>query len=115
MTIDSSSLDLPTDGRKDEWILLINEWRESGQTIKEWVAQIEGITYKQFLYWRERLFPEEIEKRPTEVRETTWSSLNVEMPSSILNIYIRDCRIEVTSGFDQGLFLEVVEVLQHAD
>ena len=27
---------------KDEWILLINEWRESGKTIKEWVEQKRG-------------------------------------------------------------------------
>ena len=52
----------------------------------------------------EQLFPEEIEKRPVDIKETTWTSVNVEIPSSTLNVYVRDCMIEVTSGFDQELF-----------
>lgn len=116
MTINNTSPEFSMiNDHKDEWILLINEWRESGKTIKEWVEQKEGITYKQFIYWRSQLFPEEIEKRPVDIKETTWTSVNVGIPSSTLNVYVRDCLIEVTSGFDKELFREVVEVLKHAD
>ncbi|BAQ08651.1 hypothetical protein OXB_0179 [Bacillus sp. OxB-1] len=115
METDTPLQEIQGSGKEEEWIRLIDEWRESGQSIKDWVHEKEDITYKQFLYWRKQLFPDEIEKRPVEMKETVWSSLNVEIPSATLDVFVHDCRIEVTTGFDQELFREIVEVLRNAN
>lgn len=95
-----------------EWIRLIEEWRESGQSMAEWVREREGITYNQFNHARRRLFPEDIKSSEFNERETTWSALSVKIPTSTLDVYINDCRIVVKTGFDQELLREVVEVLR---
>jgi hypothetical protein len=107
--------DFSTEERDEKWILLIEEWRESGQSIAEWVRERGEITYGQFMKARKRLFPEEIRKSEFMETETTWSTLTMEIPSSTLDVFVNDCRIVVSTGFDQELLREVVEVLKHAD
>jgi hypothetical protein len=98
-----------------EWIQIIEEWKQSGLSIAEFVRNKDGITYNQFMNNRRRLFPEDIRKSDFMEKETTWSALHVEIPSSTINVYINVCRIEVQSGFDQELLREIVEVLKLAN
>lgn len=95
-----------------KWIEIIERWKESGLSIAEWVRNQEGITYYQFIFHRNRLFPEDIKKNEFMEQELSWSSVNVTFPST-LNVFVQDCRIEVSPGFDQELLREVVEVLKH--
>ena len=100
---------------KDQrWIELIEECRESGQNMKDWVTERGEFTYAQFIRARERLFPEDIRKNDFLENETTWSSINMDIPSSTLDIFVNDYRIVVGAGFDQDLLREVVEVLKNA-
>jgi len=99
----------------ENWILLMEEWRESGQSMAEWVRERGEFTYAQFMKARKRLFPEDIRKNEFLESETTWSTLTMEIPSSTLDVFVNDCRISVSTGFDQELLLEVVEVLKNAD
>lgn len=105
---------LPADESDQKWIQLIEEWRESGQSIAEWVRVRGEFSYAQFINARKRLFPEDIRKSEFTEKETTWSTLTMEIPSSTLDIYINDCRVVVRTGFDQALLREVVEVLKNA-
>lgn len=99
-----------------KWAPIMAEWRESGLSAAEWVSQRTDITYDQFRNARRQWFPEDFTKRVGPVdRQTEWSALTVEIPSSNLDLYIRDCRIELASGFDQELLREVLEVIRRED
>lgn len=95
-----------------KWLEIIEEWRKSGLTAAEYCRDHDGFSYSQFMKQKTRLFPEEVRK--AEEQATTWSTITMEIPSASIDVYINDCRVVVTSGFDQDLLLEVVEVLKHA-
>jgi hypothetical protein len=105
---------LPSDGKSHDWNKIIEEWRESGKSIAEWVREREDITYQQFMKQRRKLFPEDIRKNEFVEEETTWSAIKMEIPSSTIDVLINDCQIVVRTGFDQELLREVVEVLKNA-
>lgn len=98
-----------------KWEPLMNEWRESGLSAAEWVAQREDITYDQFRNARRHYFPEDMKKKGPVNRQAEWSALAVELPSSSVDLYIQDCRIEILAGFDKELLRELLEVLRHED
>lgn len=101
---------------KDEyWIRIIEEWRESGQSIAEWVRERGEFSYSQFIGARRRLFPDEIQSSDFMEKEATWSAISMEIPPSSIDIHVNDCRIVVKPGFDQELLREVVEVLKDAN
>jgi hypothetical protein len=105
---------LPTNENTHDWNKLIEEWRQSGKSIAEWVRERGDITYKQFMKQRERLFPDDIKRSQFTEEATTWSALKMEIPSSTIDVLINDCQIVVKTGFDQELLREVVEVLKNA-
>lgn len=98
-----------------KWEPLMNEWRESGLSAAEWVSQREDITYDQFRNARRQYFPEDMKKKGPANRQTEWSALSVEIPSSTVDLYIQDCRIEIAVGFDKELLRELLEVIRHED
>lgn len=106
---------LSLEERDQRWIELIEECRDSGQFIKEWVRERGEFTYSQFMRARERLFPDDIRKNEFLENETTWSTINMDIPSSSLDVFVNDFRIVVSAGFDQELLLEVVGVLKNAN
>jgi hypothetical protein len=96
-----------------KWIQIISECLQSDLSIKEWCKQ-NNVSYQACMKNRRRLFPEDVQSIDFMEQETTWSTLNMEIPSSSLDIMVNDCRIVVTAGFDQELLGEVVEVLKRA-
>ncbi|HET7657654.1 MAG TPA: hypothetical protein VFK37_05130 [Bacillales bacterium] len=112
---DSNQITNDTHQLSDEkWIAIVEEWRQSGLSMKEWCRKHEEITYSQFMHNRRRLFPEEIRPNDFMSQETGWSALTMELPTSSLEVIINDCRVVVTPGFDQDLLSEVVGVLKNA-
>ena len=98
--------------RDKEWIEMIEEWRQSGQTVAEWVRDREDITYDQFLKHKKRLLPAYSNEGEFLNQDTTWSAIALDIPTSTFDVFINDCRVVVKSGFDQELFHEIVEVLK---
>lgn len=115
MDIKNNSQPTSLDEKDQNWIRIIEEWRRSGMSIAEWIRAYEDeeITYQKFICARERLFPDEVKRSNFMEKEVTWSTLSMEIPSSSLNVYVNDYRIEVQSGFDQELLQEIVEVLKN--
>ncbi|HSO58429.1 MAG TPA: hypothetical protein VLQ66_09345 [Paenisporosarcina sp.] len=105
---------LSSEERDQRWIELIEECRDSGQSIKEWVRERGEFSYSQYMRARDRLFPDDIRKNGFLENETTWSSINLDIPSSTLDVFVNDFRIVVGAGFDQELLREVVGVLKNA-
>jgi hypothetical protein len=104
----------PIDEKDQKWIEIIEEWRESGQSIAEWIRAQDELSYEQFIFHRRRLFPEDIKKSEFIEKETTWSAISMDIPSSSFDVYINDCRVVIRTGFDEELLREVVEVLKNA-
>ncbi|MCM3734232.1 hypothetical protein M3196_21645 [Fictibacillus nanhaiensis] len=115
-----------TDEKDLKWIRIIEEWRDSGQSIAEWIREHDEFTYDQFHHYRRKLFPDELRKRDnsnkkesieqeTFERETTWSALSMELPTSSIDVFVNRYRVVVKAGFDQELLREVVEVLKDAN
>lgn len=113
--VNQEANNLVADKKDEEWIQLFDEWRKSGLSGAEWVREREDISYQQFMRAKKKLFPEEVQTAEFIEKEITWSALNLEIPSSSLDVFINDCRIVVQSGFDQELLREVVEVLKNAN
>lgn len=105
---------LSSEERDQRWIELIEECRDSGQSISEWVRERGEFSYSQYMKARERLFPDDIRKNEFLENETTWSSINLDLPPSTLDVFVNDFRIVVGAGFDQELLREVVGVLKNA-
>lgn len=114
-----------TDEKDLKWIEIIEEWRVSGQSIAEWIREQDDITYDQFYHYRRKLFPDDLRKRDnsnkresidqeTIERETTWSALSMELPTSSIDVFVHNYRVVVKAGFDEELLREVVEVLKDA-
>lgn len=115
MDVKNDSQPTSLDEKDQNWIRIIEEWRRSGMSIAEWIRAYESkeVTYQKFIKARERLFPNEIHRSNFIEKEVTWSTLSMEIPSSSLNVYVNDYRVEVRSGFDQELLQEIVEVLKN--
>lgn len=98
-----------------EWIRIIEDWRHSGETIAEWVRKQDQFSYDQFMNARKRLFPEDIKRSEFVEQEITWSSVAVALPSSTIDLHLREYKLVIGSGFDQALLRELLEVLNDAD
>lgn len=96
-----------------KWMKIIDDWRQSDMSIAEWCRD-HDLSYSQFNHQKRRLFPEVIRKNEFLEQPTTWSTLTMELPSSSIDVIVNDCRIIVSTGFDQDLFQEIVEVLKNA-
>lgn len=91
--------------RDQKWYELTEEWYQSGLSMAEWCRRRGDISYDSFRLNKKRLFPDEVEP-------ATWSTISMEMPSSTFDVFINGCRVVVSSGFDQELLHELVEVLK---
>jgi hypothetical protein len=94
-----------------DWMGIIEDWRQSNKSMAEYCRERADITYDQFVNQRRRLFPDELKRIDRPETPTSWTAVTMELPSSSLDIYVKDFRIVVSSGFDQELLREVVEVL----
>ena len=94
------------------WDELIDEWEVSGQNMSEWVRNRDDITYEQFYWHKRRLRPQEGVVGEFLNEETTWSTIKMEIPTSTIDVYVKEYRVVVKSGFDQELLHEVMEVLK---
>lgn len=99
----------------EAWSKIMADWRQSGLSVTTWVEQQDTVTYHQFMQARKKYFREDIKQSEDAKNETEWSSLSIEIPSSTLDLFICDCRIEVSRGFDQELLRELIEVIRHED
>ncbi|GFN22536.1 IS66 family insertion sequence element accessory protein TnpA [Thermanaeromonas sp. C210] len=93
------------------WEARIAEYRESGQSVKEWCAFHEGISPTQLWYWLRKFknqtpSPPEISNRwlPVEISEEG-------SPEQALLVKIGPASIEIRPGFDPDLLTKVVQVL----
>lgn len=115
MELKDSTYVLELTEEDQKWIRLIEEWRNSGKTIVEWVGEKDEVTYRKFAEARKRLYPEETSKGEFLEQETTWSALSIDLPLSTIDVHVNGCKIVVGNGFDQELLRELVEVLKYAN
>ena len=102
--------------KRQEWSQRIDEYESSGQTIAVWCAA-HDIKQCNFNYWRRRLRirPEDRPNQPVK-----WLTLDCEIPETTeqnqaldaIGVQIGQARITVRKGFDQGLFRDIVNILQ---
>lgn len=102
--------------KRQEWSQRIDEYVASGQTIAVWCAA-NDIKPCNFNYWRHRLRtrPEDRSNQPVK-----WLTLDCEIPETTeqdhvpdtIAVQIGQARITVRKGFDQGLFRDIVNILQ---
>ncbi|MFC0015716.1 MULTISPECIES: IS66 family insertion sequence element accessory protein TnpA [Allobacillus] len=94
---------------KEWWIEKIQEWKESGLTVKEWCEQEQVCTYHQFINKRRNLCPEEVQTKEQSV--SGWSAIEINTSASI-EVECRDVRMTIEKGFDQELLQELLEVIR---
>ncbi|MDW0115316.1 IS66 family insertion sequence element accessory protein TnpA [Sporosarcina saromensis] len=100
------------DEKDARWIEIIEQWKDSGMTMSEWIRGQDEVTYYQLVNARRRLYPEEVYGTG---KPNTWSAITMELPSSSMNVHVNGLYIEVPPGFDRTLLLEIVEVLKDAN
>ena len=95
-----------------EWQDRVKDFRNSGLSMKKWSDQ-QGVKVHQLQYWCAKYPVEEVDSSPKQ----KWASVNLineKQPiikSSNLKLSIGKCTIEINSGFDSSLLLEVIKVL----
>lgn len=90
------------------WLAMIEEYRASGLSLVEW-CQTSGIALHNMKYWLRKQSP--INRESTE--ETSWVSCVVEEPKeNSISLRINQVDIEVTSGYDETLLLQVIRTLR---
>ncbi len=93
------------------WEARIAEYRESGQSVKEWCASHEGISPRQLWYWL-RKFKNQTTAPPES--SNRWLPIEISeqgSPEQSLLVKIGPASIEVRPGFDPALLTQVVQVL----
>ncbi|OIQ58572.1 IS66 family insertion sequence element accessory protein TnpA [Neomoorella thermoacetica] len=95
------------------WASRIAEYRDSGQSVKEWCATHEGVSPRQLWYWLRKY---KNQNGVLSVQSTRWLPVEVSEQSSGVHgnpllIRIGQADIEVKPGFDPALLSQVVRVL----
>ena len=95
------------------WATRIAEYRDSGQSVKEWCATHEGISPRQLWYW---LRKSKNQNGVLSTQSTRWLPVEVSEPTSpeqdnSMLVSIGPAGIEVRPGFDPALLAQVVRVL----
>lgn len=98
--------------KKEYWVSLFNDWRNSGLTMTEFLKDHPSITRDKFMYYRNKYTPDEVSRREPTSSPTNWTSISLDVAPTQLNVFVQDVRIEIPSGFDQTLLKEIVEVLR---
>ena len=90
------------------WLAKIEEYRASGLSLVEWCETGE-VSVHNMKYWLRKQSP--INRESTE--ETSWVSCVVEEPKeNSISLRINQVDIEVTSGYDETLLLQVIRTLR---
>ncbi|MEW6426118.1 MAG: IS66 family insertion sequence element accessory protein TnpB [Bacillota bacterium] len=87
------------------WAERITEFRASGLSAPQWCAA-HGLKIHQIRYWLKKL--ETPAPGQTAVR---WLPVDFSDPESVLTVRVGAAAIEVRTGFDPQLFMEVVRTL----
>lgn len=93
--------------KKKYWSKKVGEYARSGKTKEEWCLK-KNISLKQFNYWQKQFSEKTIEPQwlPIEVNEC-------EIPNSnALNIKVGEFSIEVNTGYNKELLLEILTTLK---
>jgi len=89
------------------WLEKINEYRESGKSLVQWCTDT-GVAIHNMNYWLRKQAP--ITKVAD--KETSWVSCIVEGPESdAITLKMKNVEIEVTSGFQEELLLQIIRTL----
>ena len=89
------------------WLNRINEYRESGKSLKQWCTDSD-VTIHGMNYWLRKQSPVTKMVDP----ETTWVSCIVEdQAQDAITLKIKNVHIEVTSGFKDELLLQILRAL----
>ncbi|MET2870283.1 MULTISPECIES: IS66 family insertion sequence element accessory protein TnpB [Exiguobacterium] len=90
------------------WIVKIEEYRASGLSLIEW-CETSDVALHNMKYWLRKQSP--INRDSSQ--ETSWVSCVVEEPKEkSISLRIDQVDIEVTSGYDETLLLQVIRTLR---
>lgn len=101
---------------RNEWKILIDEWRNSGMTKKGWCSANNQSIHK-FRYWHDKF---ESEKKAPQWVEVPMNNMIQTQPlpitidnrsGSSITVKINQVSIEVNTGFDPELLADVVRAL----
>ena len=91
------------------WLEKINEYRESGMSLVQWCKDTDVATHN-MNYWLRKQAP--ITKAVEQ--DTNWVSCIVNEPASdSIILKMKNVEIEVTSGFQEELLLQIIRTLDH--
>ncbi|OIQ09934.1 IS66 family insertion sequence element accessory protein TnpA [Neomoorella thermoacetica] len=94
------------------WASRIAEYRDSGQSVKEWCATHEGVSPWQLWYWLRKY---KNQNGVLSAQSTRWLPVEIsEQTSNVSNsllVRIGPAIIEVSPSFDPVLLSQVVKVL----
>jgi hypothetical protein len=98
------------DALRREWAARIAEYKASGLSVSAW-CKAHGLKPHRLWYWLRALKTEEASSQPC----SEWLPVRIgaHRDNSVSSLVIRvgHAAIEVSSGFDQALFLDVVKAL----
>lgn len=90
------------------WSSKIEEYRSSGLSLIEW-CETADVAVHNLKYWLRKQSP----VTQSSVQETRWVSCAVEEPKeNSIFLKINHVDIEVTSGYDEELLLQVIRTLR---
>lgn len=90
------------------WIVKIEEYRANGLSLIEW-CETSDVALHNMKYWLRKQSP--INRDSSQ--ETSWVSCVVEEPKEkSISLRIDQVDIEVTSGYDETLLLQVIRTLR---
>lgn len=93
--------------KEQVWLEKINEYRESGKSLVQWCTDT-GVAIHSMNYWLRKQAP--ITK--VSDQETSWVSCIVEgATSDAITLKMKNVEIEVTSGFQEELLLQIIRTL----
>lgn len=77
------------------WKTRIQEWQKAGKSAHSW-CQEQGLSYNQFVYWKNRIQPKDTSLRFVEIvdKQTVYSSIEIE---------IMDAVIKISGDFDESI------------
>lgn len=97
---------------RNEWEKRIADYKASGKSGAAWCAD-NNVNVHQFYYWIRRFKSNE----STEAQSSKWLSLEVnnqsEIESGNLLVRVGEVEIEVQSGYNEDLLLNVVQTLRN--
>lgn len=90
------------------WLAKIEEYRASGLSLVDW-CETGDVALHNMKYWLRKQSPISRDLN----QETDWVSCVIEEPKeNSISLRINQVEIEVTSGYDETLLLQVIRVLR---